>query len=110
MKPLIYHRFPLIERSRIDGWVFGTITEYAEPSGCYEGDAYVQAPDGSRAGMDWIVGTPRKPRVICEPEGRQWGVYEFVYPEPIVDTDGFVEMCHTFLPQLKALHRASRAF
>jgi hypothetical protein len=96
----VYHGFAIIEETRIDGWVFGAITEYADPNGCDEGDAFVVAPDGSRAGVVWQVDDSR-PRMICPPDKGRWGVYGFAYPTAIRTTSDFVAMCHSFLPELK---------
>jgi hypothetical protein len=47
----VYAGFPLLEASRTaDGWHFGTISDPACPDGLEWGDAFVVAPDGSRAG------------------------------------------------------------
>jgi hypothetical protein len=51
----VYHGFQVLEDIAVDGFVFGKITDFeAEP--CAEGDAFVIAPDNSRAGLVWDVG------------------------------------------------------
>ena len=99
----VYHGFSLVEESRIEGWVFGTISEYEDPEGCEWGDAFVVAPDGSRAGIVWQVGD-FEVHVVCPPDGTRWGVYGFAYHAPVRTTSEFVKMCHTFLPELKRRH------
>lgn len=49
----VYHGFPLLAGSAIDGWMFGVITSPCGDDPCEWGDAYVVAPDGSRAGIVW---------------------------------------------------------
>ena len=102
----VYHGFPLVEESRIDGWVFGTISDYEDPMGCEWGDAFVVAPDGTRAGIIWRVGN-FAPLVVIAPENDRWGVYEFAYPMAIRTTAEFVKMCRSFLPELRQRHAAA---
>jgi len=99
----VYHGFAIVKESRIDGWVFGTISEYADPDGCEWGDAFVIAPDGARAGIVWQV-DKFDPQVVRRPDDGRWGVYGFAYPTPIRTTADFVAMCHSFLPELRRLH------
>lgn len=104
----VYHGFPLVEESRIDGWVFGAISDYQDSKGCDWGDAFVVAPDGTRAGIVWQV-DHFEPQVVCPPDDGRWGVYGFAYPTPIRTTGDFVRMCHSFLPELKRRHAAAMA-
>src|SRR5262245_48377424 len=69
----VYHGFPLIEETRTDGWVMGAISEFADPAGCEWGDAFVQAPDGSRAGLVWEVGDFELYEIVA-PDSDRWGV------------------------------------
>jgi hypothetical protein len=102
----VYHGFGIVEESRIDGWVFGTISDYVDPEGCEWGDAFVVAPDGTRAGIVWQV-DEFEPQVVLPPEPHRWGVYAFAYPTPICTTEDFVRMCHSFLPELRRRHAAA---
>lgn len=104
----VYHGFAIVEETRIDGWVFGTITDYENPAGCEWGDAFVIAPDGTRAGIAWQVGD-FSPQVVSPPEKGRWGVYGLAYPAPIRTTADFVKMCHSFLPELRRCHAAATA-
>jgi len=50
----VYHGFPVLEDVRAEEFTFGAITDFeAEPTDT--GDAFVIAPDGSRAGLVWEV-------------------------------------------------------
>lgn len=55
----VYHGFPILEDVEVDGFRLGMITDWeAEPAD--SGDAFVVAPDDSRAGLVWEIGaTPR---------------------------------------------------
>jgi hypothetical protein len=104
----VYHGFPIVEASRIDGWAFGTISDYEDPAGCEWGDAFVVAPDGTRAGIIWQVDN-FEPQEVCVPDRERWGVYGFAYPTAIRTTADFVRMCHSFLPELRRRHAAAMA-
>ena len=104
----VYHGFPVLHESLTDGWLFGTITEIDDPEGCDSGDAFVVAPDGSRAGFAWSVDEYPIKR-ICEPDERRWGVYAIAFPKVIRNTSDFVECCRAVLPELQAIHAALRA-
>jgi hypothetical protein len=54
----VYHGFSILDFS-VDGWRFGTITGYSPEMPSEEGDAFVVAPDGSRAGIAWALDTDR---------------------------------------------------
>lgn len=48
----VYHGFVILEDVAVGGFTLGKITDWeAEP--CATGDAFVIAPDGSRAGLVW---------------------------------------------------------
>jgi hypothetical protein len=102
----VYHGFVIVEGTQIDGWAFGTITEFKDPAGCDYGDAFVIAPDGTRAGIVWQV-DDFKPEVVRPPEPGRWGVYAFAYPTAIRTTEDFVRMCHSFLPDLQRWYAAA---
>ena len=86
-----------------DGWCFGTITEYADPKGCDFGDAFVVAPNGSRAGLVWEVGED-EPSEILPPDEKRWGVYQIWFSRPIRTTDDLVACFREVLPQLQRIY------
>jgi hypothetical protein len=46
----VLHSFPILDDVEVDGFTFGVITDFeAEPAS--DGDAFVVAPGGSRAGL-----------------------------------------------------------
>jgi len=103
----VYHGFPLIEETRTDGWCYGAITEFEDPTGCDAGDGFVVAPDGSRAGLVWSVGD-FPPELICEPDPERWGVYSIAFPHAIRTLDDLVECFRAALPQLKSIYAKIR--
>jgi hypothetical protein len=104
----VYHGFPIIRESLTDGWQFGTISDYEDPAGCDFGDAFVIAPDGSRAGLVWSVGD-YPTREVCRPDAGRWGVYEIAFCKPVRTTADFVECCRAVLPELSRIFLAIEA-
>jgi hypothetical protein len=100
----VYHGFPLLPDTEIDGWVLGTITEFEDPEGCEYGDAFVQAPDGSRAGLVWSVGN-YETNMIIEPDENRWGVYEIAFPKVVYNIQDLKECFRHILPELKMFYR-----
>ena len=99
----VYYGFPLLKNSECEGFTFGVITE---PAGAEWGDAYVVAPNGSRAGIVWSIG-PGKPRVVSQPDAGRWGVYAFYFEGPIAGVAELVSRLHSVVPALKAYYKAA---
>jgi hypothetical protein len=99
----VYHGFPLVPETMTEGWCFGAITEYADPNGCQFGDAFVVAPDGSRAGLVWEVGHG-EPSQILPPDEKRWGVYGICFSRRIRTTDDLVACFREVLPQLQKIY------
>lgn len=99
----VYFSFPTVPETMTDGWCLGAITEYEDPDGCDAGDAYVVAPDGSRAGLVWDVGDG-KVSEICPPDETRWGVYQIWFSEPIRTTADLVESFRDVLPELQKIY------
>jgi hypothetical protein len=100
----VYHGFPLLEGSRTpDGWCFGTISDPNRPEELDWGDAFVVAPDGSRAGIVWEV-DEGKLEVILPPDEGRWGVYGLGLARPVRGDGELVEQLRGWLPELRRLH------
>ena len=101
-KPLgapVYHGFPLIPETSIDGWLYGAITEFADASGCSEGDGFVQAPDGTRAGLVWDVG-----------EGKYRRSARLIRKGGAFTRSGFLGSCTTSMTYATASRMSCRRF
>jgi hypothetical protein len=71
----VYYGFPVLEDVVVDGFIFGKITDFdAEP--CTEGDAFVIAPDNSRAGLVWEVGETVSISEVVPMDANRWGVWK----------------------------------
>jgi hypothetical protein len=99
----VYHGFPIVPETETDGWIFGAITEFHDPNGCKDGDAFVVAPDGTRAGLVWTVGKG-KTSEICPPDKDRWGVYQIWFPKVIKTKDDLIFNFRIVLPQLKEIY------
>ena len=102
-----YHGFPMVEGVVIDGFKLGTVTDYRQADcadGCTIGDAFVEAPDGKRAGLAWEVGEERGFSRILGPERNRWGVYYFSVPHAVKSQEDFRKNFIEVLPTLKQLY------
>lgn len=104
-----YSRFQLVEETATDGWRFGAISEFLPHDGkpVMEGDGFVEAPDGSRAGLDWCyTGEPIK--IVSQPDETTWGVYEVRFPKPIYNLADLVGCFRSVLPLVQSQYQNSK--
>jgi len=81
-----YHGFLVVAESEVDGWLLGMITGFGA-----EGDGFVIAPDGGRAGLVWTAegagyfqaGGSAFCTEVSGPDGRRWGVFAVGVPLPL---------------------------
>ena len=70
----------------VEGFTFGAITDFeSQPSD--EGDAFVIAPDNSRAGLVWTVSMKPLFSQICAPERDRWGVWDVAFPNEMTSRE-----------------------
>ncbi|MDP4230559.1 MAG: 3-deoxy-8-phosphooctulonate synthase [Bacteroidota bacterium] len=100
-----YKPWSVEEETCIDGWYFGAITEFEDPEGCTYGDGFVQAPDGSRAGIVWDfeegISSDRISEIL-PPEPSRWGVYQVWFPKPVRTIEDLKECFAQVLPAIQA--------
>ena len=97
-----YHGFLILDDSLTDGWRLGAITAFETPDGCDGGDAFVIAPDGSRAGLMWEIGSGALAQVVA-PSTTRWGVYRIGFPGLIRTRADLIAAFRRALPELQAL-------
>ncbi len=97
----VYHGFPVLSGSETDGWFIGIITEPNSSEPQSSGDAYVVAPDGSRAGLIWDLECPEFEEV-CAPDPERWGVYSVRFPHTVRSEDDLIHNFQQVLHLLKA--------
>jgi hypothetical protein len=98
----IYYGFPIVESSELDGFRFGMITDFeAEPGTC--GDAFVVAPDDSRAGLVWEseLDEPYFNEVL-PPDADRWGVWAVGSRSALRSEGDAREFLRSCLPELRA--------
>ena len=70
----------------MEGFVFGKITDFeAEP--CESGDAFIIAPDDSRAGLVWELSDKHFFREVCPVDATRWGVWSVSFRWPMTSRD-----------------------
>jgi hypothetical protein len=103
----VYHGFVVVLETCTEGWCLGSITEFEDPAGCTGGDAFVIAPDGSRAGLVWEVGNEPLQEIMA-PDSERWGVYAIWFPSPTRTIQDLVNNFRFVLPQLKEAYARAR--
>jgi hypothetical protein len=103
----VYHGFRVLQDVVVDGFTLGAITDFeAEPTA--EGDAFVIAPDNSRAGLVWEVSDTRSfEPILAEAEDR-WGVWAVSFPFPMINRENARANLAAVLPLLKPKWEAWR--
>lgn len=96
----VYHGFAVLQDVSAEGFTFGAITDFeAEP--CNTGDAFVVAPDGSRAGLVWEVSATKYIEEVCPFEGDRWGVWAVSFPHAMENRENARRNLVAVLPDLK---------
>jgi hypothetical protein len=96
----VYYGFPVVEGTQTDGFCLGMITDFlSEP--VLDGDAFVVAPDGSRAGLVWQSGCAAYFREILAPTESRWGVWAVGLPLPMTTVEEARSYLAALLPQLR---------
>ena len=82
----VYYGFRILHDVVVEDFTFGAITDFeAEP--CEYGDAFVIAPDGSRAGLVWEVSAQPYFNEVMPLEPDRWGVWGVSFSHPMVNRD-----------------------
>lgn len=103
----VYHGFRILSDVVVDGFTFGTITDFeAEPT--TEGDAFVIAPDGSRAGLVWEVSPEDSFEMVCAETDDRWGVWAVSFPFPMSNRKNVALNLARVIPRLKPKWEAWR--
>jgi hypothetical protein len=104
----VYHGFPILKDVAEEGFSLGKITDF-EVAHCDYGDAFVVAPDNSRAGIVWEVSNePHFSEILCADSSR-WGVWAVNFPRPMISRDNARKNLAFVPPQLKQKWESWRA-
>lgn len=95
MEPVVYKGWEIIKETFTDGFYYGMITDHLidnpdDITECLSGDGFVQAPDGSRAGIAWEITDEFTFSIIHEPEIDRWGVYYVGFVKPIKTVEDLI--------------------
>jgi len=96
----VYHGFVILDDVTADGFTLGKITDF-EIEPCMEGDAFVIAPDGSRAGLVWEVCDPQYFQEVRAIETGRWGVWGVGFCLPMNNRENARRNLESILPELK---------
>lgn len=96
----IYHGFRVLPDVVADGFTFGAITDI-DGEVYTEGDAFVIAPDGSRAGLVWEISTVASLRELAPIAADRWGVWAVSFPHPMTSHEAAQRNLAAILPALR---------
>jgi hypothetical protein len=97
----VYYGFVVLNDVIVDGFTLGKITDF-EAVPCDEGDAFVIAPDGSRAGLVWEICDTAYFREVMPIEAGRWGVWGVGFPVPMNSRESARKNLASILPELKS--------
>lgn len=97
----VYHGFPLLADVVVDGFQLGTITNFEAEEEPADGDAFVVAPDGSRAGLVWARASEAFVREVFPLQPDRWGVWEVGFPYPMRTREDARRNLEAVLPLLQ---------
>lgn len=103
----VYHGFRTLSDVVVEGFTFGTITDF-EAEATNEGDAFVIAPDGSRAGLVWEVSDAKVFEQICAETDDRWGVWAVSFPLPMSSRENVTSNLAAILSLLRTRWQAWR--
>ena len=96
----VYHGFQVLEDVVVEGFTFGKITDF-EAELCEEGDAFLVAPDNSRAGLVWEIADKVSVVEVIPSEPHRWGVWGVSFPHPMSSRENVRRNLELILPALK---------
>lgn len=76
----VYHGFPVLDGVAVEGFRLGTIIDFEAEDDPTGGDAFVIAPDDSRAGLVWERASAAFVEEILPPGPDRWGVWHVGFP------------------------------
>jgi hypothetical protein len=96
----VYYGFIVLDDVAVDSFTLGKITDF-EVEPCLEGDAFVIAPDGSRAGLVWEVSDKPYFQEVRPIETGSWGVWGVGFALPMNSRENARRNLGSILPELK---------
>jgi hypothetical protein len=95
----VYHGFAVLSDVVVDGFTLGEITPFENAEA---GDAFVIAPDDSRAGLVWELGADYEVEGTSHDDGSgRWGVFNVVFARAFASHHDFVANLAGITPRLR---------
>ncbi|HSW97300.1 MAG TPA: hypothetical protein VLF89_05735 [Candidatus Saccharimonadales bacterium] len=98
-----YAGFPLIHETETNGFIYGAISNFLEfdtDKGCQYGDGFIEAPDGTRAGLVWGVSGNTNVQLMSGADEKRWGIYAIDFPKQMKTIEDLVYNFREVLPYL----------
>ena len=102
-----YYGFQTLTDVSVDGFTLGKIMDF-EAEYCDYGDAFVIAPDNSRAGLVWECNDTSAFEEVIAPEPERWGVWAVSFPHPMNGRENARRNLESVLPMLKKVWESWR--
>jgi hypothetical protein len=96
----VYYGFEVLNDAVVGGFTFGKITDF-EIEPCNQGDAFIVAPDNSRAGLVWEISDKFYFEEVSAPEAERWGVWRVSFPNAMTSRENVRKNLESILPELK---------
>lgn len=94
-----YHGFPIWKDVQVEGFTFGVITDFEETETDW-GDAFVVAPDDSRAGLVRSISNTPSFDQILPPDESRWGVWGVSFDAPMKTKEDVRRNLARIVPEL----------
>ena len=95
-----YHGFKVLQNVTHEGFTFGAITDFVKRPGLLTGDAFIVAPDGSRAGLEWRLTNEVYLLEMAMYNDARWGVWMAGIRHPMIDEDAALANLVELVPLL----------
>jgi hypothetical protein len=97
----VYHGFRILHDVVVDGFIYGAITDF-EAEETRHGDAFVIAPDNSRAGLVWEVSDQLNFAEAGPMTRDRWGVWAVCFPFAMSSRENARKNLEAVLPELRS--------
>lgn len=94
--------YELIPETVRDGFAYGSITALGEDP--ERGAGFLEAPDGSRAGIQWELSDTPYIAKLEGPDGTGWGIYRVGFTRPVTSVADLMLNLEPLLPKFRILH------
>jgi HEAT repeat protein len=96
-----YYGFVVLDDIEVEGFRLGKISDFEAMPDMVSGDAFIVAPDNSRAGLVWELAHEVFAREICLMDEGCWGVWSVGFLYPMTTRDNMRRNLQSILPFLR---------